>query len=505
MAARMSAHLRPRPPARARVPVPARLSAVALLLAGCAAATGGASAARSGADAPRAGAPGVGDEYFPELGNGGYDVQHYDVAMRVDPVSGRIEACTTVDAVASEALSSFDLDLWGLEVRSVEVDGAPARISRAGRELVVRPAAPLAAGRPFRAVVRYDGVPELAPDPSVARMGLKGVGWWKRDSGIYVVSECAGASSWLPSNDHPSDKATFTFAITVPAPWQVAANGLLEGVDEEGGQRTFRWRARDPMATYLATVNVVQLELEEWTGPGGLPLRLYHPADASEKELAAQRRMGDMIEHFATLFGPYPFEAFGGLITPEQMGGALETQTLPVYSRGMGEGVVAHELAHQWFGDCVSLAQWKDMWLNEGFASYAEWLWTEHERGPEALEGRAARAYRHLRGSRVGPPVEPGVESLFSGRVYQRGAYVLHMLRGELGDATFFALLRRWVADHRDGNATTADFERLADEVAGRSLAAFFQTYLRDPVVPELERYERRSQEEPEAPRRREE
>ena len=303
---------------------------------------------------PLAGAAGLGDAYYPELGNSGYDVQHYDVVLRVEPESGRIAATATVDALATQDLTSFHLDLWGLEVRSVQVDGDEASFTRAGRELEVTPLLSLRRDARFRTVVRYDGVPELAPDPSVAGMGLSGVGWWKLDSGIYTMSECAGASSWLPSNDHPRDKATFSLAVTVPEPWSVAANGLLEGIDQEGAERTYRWRASDPMATYLATVNVMQLELQESVGPGGLPLRLYHPADATEQELEVHSRTAEMIEHFSTLFGPYPFEAYGALITPEELGGALETQTLPVYSRGMGEGTVAHELAHQWFGNCVS-------------------------------------------------------------------------------------------------------------------------------------------------------
>jgi len=449
---------------------------------------------------PRAGAAGIGDPYYPELGNGGYDVRHYDVVMEVEPLSGRIEAQATIDAVSTQDLSSFHLDLWGLEVGSVEVDGQPAGVRREGRELVVTPPTTIAAGRLFRTLVRYGGVPEPAPDASVERMGLAGVGWFRRDSGIYVVSECTGTASWLPSNDHPRDKATFSFAITVPEPWIVAANGLLEGVDRQEGKSTYRWRASDPMATYLATINVVQLELEQSTGPGGLPLRLYYPRDASEDELAGFRRAGEMIEHFGELFGPYPFEAFGGLIAPEELGGALECQTLPVYSRGMGEATVAHELGHQWFGNCVSVSVWGDMWLNEGFASYVEWLWREHERGAKALERRAERTYRYLRARKVGPPADPGVHELFSGRTYARGAFVLHMLRLEIGDEAFFRLLKRWVADHHDANASTADFVALSEAVAGRDLGAFFQSFLHDPVIPEIARFERGEPREQPAP-----
>ena len=439
---------------------------------------------------PRAGSSGVGDPYYEYLGNGGYDVRHYDVVMEVDPESGRIDARTTVDGKATQDLESFNLDLWHLEVSEVLVNGEQASFEHEGRELTITPGTFLSNGQRFEVVVSYAGVPEPAPDRSVERMGIPGVGWMKQDSGIYVLSECAGAASWLPSNDHPRDKATIAYEITVPQPWQVAANGLLEGIDEEGDQVTYRWRASDPMATYLATINVMQLELETSEGPHGIPLRLYYPKDASDKELEGFRKAGEMIEHFETLFGPYPFEAYGGLIAPEEFGGALETQTLPVYSRGMGESTVAHELAHQWFGNCVSPTNWKDMWLNEGFATYAEWLWREQGRGVEALERRARRAYRFLRARKIGPPADPGIDQLFSGRTYLRGGFVLHMLRLEVGDETFFKILKEWVRDHHNGNASTEDFVAFSEKVADRDLDEVFQSILFDPVIPEVERFE---------------
>jgi len=230
------------------------------------------------------------------------------------------------------------------------------------------------------------------------------------------------------------------------------------------------------------------LILEE--GPHGLPLRTYHPTDATEEELAAFAETPEMIEFFEERFGAYPFESYGAVIAYESIGGALETQTLPVYSRGVPSEVVAHELAHQWFGDCVSPAGWRDLWLNEGFAVYAEWLWFEEQSGPEAAEARALRTYDLLRRNEIGPPADPGLESLFSGRVYVRGAWVLHTLRQEVGDETFFEILRTWVETNHDGNATTEDFLALCNEVSGQDLSEMFQGVLFDPLIPAVPDYD---------------
>ncbi|MEW6073787.1 MAG: M1 family metallopeptidase [Planctomycetota bacterium] len=431
-----------------------------------------------------AGARGAGDPYFPDAGNGGYDALHYDVTLDVDVAAGSVDGVVVLTARATQGLAAFDLDLVGLEVLEVAVDGEAAAHARDGRELVVTPGRPLAAGQEFAVRVAYRGVPAPAPDESVAGMGLAGTGWFHTGGGIYVISECVGAAGWLPCNDHPSDKATFSFRVTVSDPYVVAANGrLVEEIDGEG-ERTFVWRARDPLATYLATIDIAEFAVRTEEGPGGLPLSLYHPKDATPRELAAFSRTGEMIEFFAARFGPYPFESYGGVLAGADLGGALETQTMPVYSRHSGEGTVAHELAHQWFGDCVGLASWEHMWLNEGFATYAEWLWREHARGPEALARIVERSLRMARRVGLGSPVDPGVRAVFSGRTYTRGALALHALRAEVGEETFFAILRTWIDEHRHGIVTTADFEAHCAKVAGRSLDAFFATWVHGETLP---------------------
>jgi len=459
------------------------------------------------ARAPKAGELEIGDPYFPGLGNGGYDVEHYALVLDLDMDADEVAATATLRAKALQDLSSFSLDLYGLEVEGVLVDGKEARFERPppgkaepkekpGKpakpsELVVRPAAPLASGATFTTEVRYHGSPAGRPDPSVAFVPT-GVGWMRGESGVYVVSECIGAASWFPCNDHPRDKATFSFRITVPKAYTAAANGILEEVVEAGEARTFVFEARDPLATYLATLNVAEFGVLEAEGPRGIPVRVYHPLNASEAELAAFRRQPEVLAFLESVFGPYPFEAAGGVLSYENIPGALECQTLPVYGRGPGSGleVIVHELAHQWFGDCVSPDLWRDMWLNEGFASYAEWLWLEHESGKAAYEARARSTYAQLREGRTGSPFDPGVERVFSPRVYDRGAMVLHGLRQEVGDETFFRILKGWVERHRNGNASTADFVAHAGEVAGKKLKRFFDEWLYSDVTPERDELE---------------
>ncbi len=436
---------------------------------------------------PVAGAAGVGDAYYPELGNGGYDVQHYDLELDVEMASKWLEAKATLRITALQDLSSFNLDLYALDVESVEVNGNEADFEHEDHELTVTPEKHLASGGSFTVEVRYGGIPEVVPEPALAI--LPGVGWIHAESGVYVLSECTGAASWFPCNDHPSDKATFSFEVTVDKPFIVAANGILTKEDDHGKQRTYHFDAADPMATYLATVNIAEFAITQLDGPDGLAMPLYHPKDATARELKAFARQGEMIEYFSELFGPYPFEACGGVISYESLPGALETQTLPVYGRGMPEPVVAHEVAHQWFGNCVSPGRWQDMWLNEGFASYAEWLWLEKLEGREALELRAQDTYTMLRRRKVGSTAEPGVTNLFGANVYVRGPFVLHCLRREIGDESFFELLRRWTELFHDASATTDDFLTLADKVGGVGTATFFEPFLYNAVVPEVEEY----------------
>ena len=434
------------------------------------------------------GGDGIGDPLFPELGNPGIDVERYDLDLAYDPATDRLDATATIRLRATTALPSFHLDLAGLGVSSVRVDGRDATFRQARNELIVTPAAPIASGVDASVAVRYGGIPR----PSGASFAEQ-TGWVHVGDQAYVLAEPDGARRWFPSNDHPSDKARFSFRISVPEGYTAAANGRLLGSDTAAGRTTWRWEARDPMATYLATVVIGRLRITDGGTAAGVAVRDVLPAavPAATAERLAERHRAQLA-FFTERFGPYPFEAYGVVGAPSPPNLALETQTLSLFPVGMLaagpdaiDDILAHELAHQWFGNAVSPARWSDIWLNEGFATYAEWLWTERA-AAGALDRRAERARLEagaLR-ARYGTVDAPSVENLFSPNVYDGGAVVLHALRREVGDDTFFTILRTWVTERSGRSATTDDFIAHASARAGRDLRAFLLRWLREPTLP---------------------
>ena len=431
-----------------------------------------------------AGDPGVGDPYFPELGNGGYDALSYHIDLEWLPDNGSIDATTTIELTPTVDLRSFNLDLVGLDVSLVAVDGVDVGFRRSGREMTVLPESVLAAGEAVTVAVSYAG----RPQPISLGSDVFGAGWQTDGREAYVVSEPAGAASWFPANDHPTDKALFTFELTT-APDQVGvANGVLvEERPEPDGRRTWVWRASDPMATYLASIAVGDLVIERTTAPTGLPLRDAYPPEhaAGAQELFA--RTGEMVATFEEWFGPYPFEVYGHVVVDEALGFALENQTLSLFGTdllgagGAGERTVAHELAHQWYGNAVSPASWRDIWLNEGFATYAEWIWLQEAYG-QPIERSAERAHA---GADYGvAPGDPGNEELFQPTVYIRGGLALHALSVEMGDEAFRALLREWPQRFHDSTASTEDLRALAEELSGQDLATVFDDWVHGTELP---------------------
>ncbi|MFV2099939.1 M1 family metallopeptidase [Micromonospora sp. LOL_024] len=434
----------------------------------------------------RAGSVDLADPYVPGSGNGGYDVAHYRLGVRYDPADDRLTGRAEVSATATQGLSRFNLDLAGLDVSAVSVDGAPAEHRHADNELVVTPARGIVAGSSFTVDVTYAGVPEPIAD-SVLGSG----GFQHTDDGAVALGQPHSAATWFPVNDHPSDKAAYDIEVTVPDGLAALSNGVPGERTSADGWTTWRWAERSPMASYLTTLVIgdYQVEIGDHAGkplvtavPEGLP--------ATGPEAASMARTGEIADFLATCFGPYPFESYGGVVVADaRIGYALETQARPVYGPGFfrdGEpnySVVAHEMAHQWFGNSVALARWGDIWLNEGFASYAEWLWEEHDGGRSAQRNFEIQ-YAATDWSRR--TLDPGPGQMFSTAVYKRGALTVHALRRTVGDDAFFEILRTWTAERRDGTATTADLVALADRVSGRSLGAFFDTWLTGTAPPAL-------------------
>jgi len=336
------------------------------------------------------GAAGVGDPFFPHGGNGGFDVAHYDLDLVYVPRSGRLNGRATIRATATQDLSSFDLDYRGPRITGLTVGGQPADHARNGQELVVQPPAGIPNGSTFEVVVTYRGEPHEITDADGSIEG-----WVRTNDGAFVVGEPQGSPTWFPSNDHPTDKASFATSITVPRGTEAIANGALQRRLPSRPRRgikmvTWRYVAREPMATYLATATIGQFDIDRSPVAGLGSLVAIDPLEAARREPRMRRtfqRSDEIIGLFNGLFGPYPFTQTGAIVDhAPQVGYALETQTRPIYDGAPSQTTVAHELAHQWFGDSVSLARWQDMWLNEGFATWAQWRWGEETGGPTTAQ-----------------------------------------------------------------------------------------------------------------------
>jgi aminopeptidase N len=443
-----------------------------------------------------AGDDGIGDAYFPGYGNGGYDVRHYDIDVEWHRDTRELSGRSTVVAVTTHALEQFNLDLH-LDAERVVVNGEDATFEQTGRELVVSAPSPLDAGARIQVEVTYAGTPselDIANGQSP---------WHLTSDGAVVAGEPEAASVWFPSNDHPRDKATFDIAVTVPWDMEAVSNGRLLDALPIGGERsTTRWRVTSPMATYLAYVALGDFRLEGGRTPGGIPYLNAISEHLGRVEAPAERSLAagvEVLDLFEREFGPYPFDIAGGTLANVRFGFALENQTRPIYSkeffRRPNTDVIAHELAHQWFGNSVSLHSWSDIWLNEGLAVWASWLYHAELAAAGRAAGVERRLSRYLHQSRVRyegdhdfwsvPIGAPGDDQLFSEPVYVRGAMAVQALRARIGVAVHRRLLRTWVRRHGDGNASVADFTALAEQVSGEDLTHFFHVWLHRPGAPE--------------------
>jgi aminopeptidase N len=457
---------------------------------------------------PTPGAAGLGDRLFPQLGNGGYDALHYDVNLRyaTSAPSQPMQGTVTLLARATQALSSFDLDFAGASVGGVAVNGRPAGWRRDGEELVITPRQPLRAGLPFVVTVsNFTAVPTVADgdDESTTAFFQHSVG-----------SATAGQPNWthsfLPSNDHPSDKASFDIRFDVPAGETAVANGVLAARWTAGGRAHFVYLQRQPMATELIQLAVGDYDVTPLGVHSGVALR-----DVTAKPITA--RIAPLIggvtpsqmDWMQQRVGGYPFDIYGSLVVEADIGFALESQTLELmdtswfdFGQGVWEPTLLHELSHMWFGDSVSPASWSDLWLNEGHASWYEFLYAE-ERGQlaEDTEGypdddgyatvdelmKAVYAHSDQWRADDGPVALPvSADTLFSFQVYHGGALVLYALRQTVGAATFQRIERSWLRSYEGKSASTDDFIALASRVAGRDLTGFLRSWLYGTTTPPM-------------------
>ncbi|UFR01857.1 M1 family metallopeptidase [Streptomyces sp. Go40/10] len=439
---------------------------------------------------------GVGDRLYPYLGNPGYDVASYDLSLTYPGSNDKpLQAVTTIDAWTTADLERLNLDFGHGTVRSVEVDGRPAGFTRAGEDLVVTPEHPLAERSWTRITVRHTSDPVYGDD----QQG----GWVRTSDGLAMANQADAAHLVFPCNDHPSDKAMFTFRITAPNDYTAVANGLRAGADRVGRTTTWTYRTLHPMATELAQVSIGRSAVVHRKGPHGLPLRDVVPASDRKALEPWLAKTPDQIAWMESKVGRYPFETYGVLMAQAATGFELETQTLslfekdlftePAYPKWYVESVMVHELSHQWFGDSVTPRSWSDVWLNEGHATWYEALYAD-ETAHRPMEERMKAAYgasdrwREAGGPPALPkPPVPGQKiSIFRPNIYDGAALVLYALRQEIGAPAFERLERIWVQEHRDATATTSDFERLAAAVSGRDLRGFFQAWLYGEKTPPM-------------------
>lgn len=415
------------------------------------------------------------EPFFPRSGNAGYNVGHYDVTLGYQPRSGQLNARDVVEARATSGLSRFSLDLDGLKVTSVTVDGEEAEYSRGRGKVKIVPATPIAKGEKFTVELRYEGMPRKVIDPDGSTEG-----WYRTKDGAVAVGEPVGTAAWLASNNAPRDKAGFDIQITVPAGVKAVSNGRLVSRQKVDRRVRWSWSEPAPMATYLALVDIGDGKLVQGH-VGKLPTWTLVDPRLVKRSRAAIDSLPEIIRFESHIYGPYPFAAAGSVVDVADLEYALETQTRPIYAFAPDRTTVVHETAHQWFGDSVGLERWPNIWLNEGFATWTQWYFAE-KHGGRSAQSVFEKLYRRPASQTKfwNPPSgHPGqAKNLFIVSTYVRGAMTLQALRDKIGTHDLLRIMRTWAAEHRHANGDIEDFIALADRISGRHLRGFFERWL---------------------------
>ncbi|OJF09444.1 M1 family metallopeptidase [Couchioplanes caeruleus] len=427
------------------------------------------------------------DSYLPEHGNGGYRVLHYDLDLDYRVATNRLAGRAAVTAVAAQPLSRLTLDLGRFRVQDVRVDGRPAKFAHRPDKLHIRPERPLGAGAAFRVDIRYSG----KPVPVASRWG--DIGWDELTDGVIVASQPLGSPSWFPCDDQPGAKASFQVAVTTPSAYTVLVTGDPISRHRGAGTTTWVFERREPTAPYLMSVQIGRYERVD-LAVGGVVQHAAIPHTVRADFAHDFGRHGEIMETLQRFFGPYPFREYVVVVTDDDLDDPIEAQGMSVFGKNHVDGrrtherLVVHELAHQWFGNSLTVADWRHIWLNEGFATYAEWLWSGvcGDRPADALAAEW-HAYVAARPEKM-IVANPGVERMFDPVVYKRGALTLHALRKTVGDDSFFALLRAWVAEHQHATVTTEQFRSHAQRFAREPLAGLFAAWLDSRALPPLPR-----------------
>jgi aminopeptidase N len=429
---------------------------------------------------------GVADDYLPGHGDLSFDVRRYELALEYKVDTNHLAGHATVHCVATQVTDAPTFDLHGLRVAKVTVDGSkPRRYQHRGGRLVVHPVRPWAAGEEHVVAVSYSGHPSTVPGVD------GGAGWEELTDGVIVAAQPDGAPSWFPCNDRPSDKATYRIELATPARYRAVANGALVQQQRGASRTLWVYEQPEPMATYLATVQIGPYQ-HEVLEASPVPISMEVPPHRVAAARTALARQGEMMRAFSTLFGPYPFGRYVVVVTDDELEIPLESQALSTFGANhlrtdwQNQRLIAHELAHQWFGNALTLRHWRDIWLHEGFACYSEWLWSEASGGPSA-QSHAATHWRRL--SALPQDLilaDPTRERMFDDRVYKRGALLLHAIRTQMGEGAFFDMLRSWVSENLHGTVTTGQWIAHVTEWAGSATARAMTDWLFSAPLPAL-------------------
>jgi aminopeptidase N len=443
------------------------------------------------APAPGGATPGADrstDSYLPEHGNGGYRVLHYDLDLDYRVVSNRLAGRAAITATADQPLSRFTLDLGRFRIQDLRVDGRPARYTHRPGKVQIRPERPIGVGETFQVDIRYAG----KPVPVSGRWG--DLGWDELTDGVLVASQPNGSPSWFPCDDQPGRKATFRVTITTSSSYTVLVTGDPVSRRRGAGNTTWVYERREPTAPYLMSVQIGRYERVNLAAGGVIVQRAAIPPAVRADFAYDFGRHGQAMETLQRYFGPYPFREYVVVVADDDLDDPVEAQGMAIFGKNHVDGLrtherlAVHELAHQWFGNSLTVADWRHIWLNEGFATYAEWLWSG-ACGDRPTDALAAQWYAHVAARPADVIVaDPGVDRMFDPLVYKRGALTVHALRKKVGDDAFFALLRSWVAEHRHGTVTTAQFRAHAQLFTREPLDGLFTAWLDSPRLPPLPR-----------------
>jgi aminopeptidase N len=426
----------------------------------------------------------VSDPLYPQHGNPGLDVLHYGLALSWQPSSKTLTGTATLQIRPVINAPRISLDFKPYALDKVTVDGAAVRSAVTAEKLNIPVA--ITRDKPVTLAVTYHGTPTTTPMPShrgdVEPLGLT----ITSSDGLWTMQEPFGAYTWYPANDQPSDKALYDVAVTVPAGWSAVAAGTPLPVTGN----TFRYHSADPMATYLQTLAVGKYAKVTATGPHGLPLTYWYRPGVDDNKLPSLEKSPQFLAFLESRFGPYPFPS-GGIVLVDSASG-METQQMitmggkiKTFEAASFEADLLHEYAHQWFGDAVTPSDWDDLWLNEGWAMYAQLLWQQQrEKFSDAnLENYLRETDAKLR-KELGPPAHPRADSFAESNVYLCPAGMLKELNDALGDTRFFALGRAWVQTQRGTQQNRASFTAFVNKQTGRDFTKLINAWLDSPTTP---------------------